>query len=475
MSSDRHNIHGAVIGWAEQNRPLVITLGRVIQPHGHPRRKPVKVNARLLRTSRSALGSLETKHWTSRILSENYNGQASPQGRRIRAPSWIEPCIPALVDKPPTGPNWRHEIKWDGYRIAIVINERAVKVWTRKGLDCKNGCSLDVYKRAAFRNGGAILAHFVLISGSVLAGIAVGAGIIFESNEYSASAHRVEKWLVIGGVAIESICTVCLFVFDEGISRSQQTRIEAQQSKIATLDIKTSEAETEAGKAQDRTSQANERAVKLEKEAADANLNAERLNAENLAFEKLFAPRRVFWSIPREKFSLITALDQFKGTLALLQVVPDFEAKVLASDILIVLQGHGWSARYAESSETNLQRSCRHDSRHRSRSRRPRGAAASMASVATCASTWSVIACCIAQRSPPGPFQCSTCCPCRSAASVTVRPFLKRVRSSGAPASRLKPSTPATKSVTFSSEATLRARRCKRQKRAGLRALSGLH
>jgi outer membrane protein OmpA-like peptidoglycan-associated protein len=26
-------------------------------------------------------------------------------------PSWIEPCIPTFIDKPPTGANWRHEIK----------------------------------------------------------------------------------------------------------------------------------------------------------------------------------------------------------------------------------------------------------------------------------------------------------------------------------------------------------------------------
>jgi len=50
-------------------------------------------------------------------------------------PSWIEPCIPTLVEKPSTGPNWRHEIKWDGYRISIVIDAGAVKVRTRKGLD----------------------------------------------------------------------------------------------------------------------------------------------------------------------------------------------------------------------------------------------------------------------------------------------------------------------------------------------------
>jgi hypothetical protein len=77
--------------------------------------------------------------------------------------------------------------------------------------------------------------HFVLISGSVLAGIAVGAGIIFESSEYSASVHRVAKWLVIVGVVVESLCTVCLFVFDEAISSTQQATIRDQQAEIIRL------------------------------------------------------------------------------------------------------------------------------------------------------------------------------------------------------------------------------------------------
>jgi predicted nucleotidyltransferase len=41
---------------------------------------------------------------------------------------------------------------------------------------------------------------------------------------------------VLGGIAIESLCTVFLFVFDERISNAQQSTIEIQQSKIITLE-----------------------------------------------------------------------------------------------------------------------------------------------------------------------------------------------------------------------------------------------
>jgi hypothetical protein len=69
--------------------------------------------------------------------------------------------------------------------------------------------------------------HVSLLSVSVLASIAVGAGIIFERPKYSAAVHRAAFWLIVAGVAIEAICTIFLFVFDEGISQSQQDRIEA--------------------------------------------------------------------------------------------------------------------------------------------------------------------------------------------------------------------------------------------------------
>jgi bifunctional non-homologous end joining protein LigD len=31
--------------------------------------------------------------------------------------SFIEPCLPSPADKPPSGSNWIHEIKHDGYLL----------------------------------------------------------------------------------------------------------------------------------------------------------------------------------------------------------------------------------------------------------------------------------------------------------------------------------------------------------------------
>jgi hypothetical protein len=75
--------------------------------------------------------------------------------------------------------------------------------------------------------------HCVLISISVVASFAVAAGILLESPKYSAAVHRVAVWLVICGVAVEALCMISLFVFDEAISSAQQSKIIALETQIA--------------------------------------------------------------------------------------------------------------------------------------------------------------------------------------------------------------------------------------------------
>jgi ATP-dependent DNA ligase len=53
--------------------------------------------------------------------------------RRIRTDSFIDPCVPALAAKPPSGPDWVHEIKHDGYRLIVRRDGKAVRLFTRRG------------------------------------------------------------------------------------------------------------------------------------------------------------------------------------------------------------------------------------------------------------------------------------------------------------------------------------------------------
>jgi bifunctional non-homologous end joining protein LigD len=50
-------------------------------------------------------------------------------------PKWIKPQLSKLASKAPSGPQWIHEIKLDGYRMAARIANGRVQLLTRSGLD----------------------------------------------------------------------------------------------------------------------------------------------------------------------------------------------------------------------------------------------------------------------------------------------------------------------------------------------------
>lgn len=53
-------------------------------------------------------------------------------------PSRVDPCLAMLVDRPPKGPHWAFEVKWDGYRLAVHIEPEGVRVITRGGYNWTN-------------------------------------------------------------------------------------------------------------------------------------------------------------------------------------------------------------------------------------------------------------------------------------------------------------------------------------------------
>src|SRR4026209_2912003 len=56
-------------------------------------------------------------------------------GTTSRPPKWIKPQLTRLVDEAPTGDDWLHEIKYDGYRMHARIDGKDIKLLTRTGLD----------------------------------------------------------------------------------------------------------------------------------------------------------------------------------------------------------------------------------------------------------------------------------------------------------------------------------------------------
>jgi bifunctional non-homologous end joining protein LigD len=51
---------------------------------------------------------------------------------------FIEPCLPSSADKPPSGSNWIHEIKHDGYRLMTQRDPVGIRLLTRNGHDMAN-------------------------------------------------------------------------------------------------------------------------------------------------------------------------------------------------------------------------------------------------------------------------------------------------------------------------------------------------
>jgi bifunctional non-homologous end joining protein LigD len=74
------------------------------------------------------------------VWHSNKGDEAAPpppaRGKKAASvPDFIPPQLCTLVERPPSGTGWLHEIKFDGYRIQIHVENGDVILRTRKGLD----------------------------------------------------------------------------------------------------------------------------------------------------------------------------------------------------------------------------------------------------------------------------------------------------------------------------------------------------
>lgn len=88
----------------------------------------------------AAHGELRKDH-AGRMRVINTRQRVAPEVKKIRGarkgilPAFLEPSLPHITHRAPSGPKWVHEIKYDGYRMQARIDGREVKLLTRKGLN----------------------------------------------------------------------------------------------------------------------------------------------------------------------------------------------------------------------------------------------------------------------------------------------------------------------------------------------------
>ncbi len=74
----------------------------------------------------------------SDVWRSNRGGRKGGRARKKSGqgpPPFEEPQLATLVDAAPTGPDWIHEYKYDGYRLLIATGDGAATAWTRNGKD----------------------------------------------------------------------------------------------------------------------------------------------------------------------------------------------------------------------------------------------------------------------------------------------------------------------------------------------------
>jgi bifunctional non-homologous end joining protein LigD len=78
----------------------------------------------------------EARAENNKAAAKPTKGATTAKAKKVAAmPDFVAPELCASVDRPPTGEGWCHEIKFDGYRVQLRIEDGKATLKTRKGLD----------------------------------------------------------------------------------------------------------------------------------------------------------------------------------------------------------------------------------------------------------------------------------------------------------------------------------------------------
>jgi len=124
---------------------------------------------------------------------------------------FIEPCLPSAAERPPSGPDWVHEIKHDGFRLMARRDSVGIRLLTRNGHDWADRYPAIVEAVKALR------ARSCLLDGEAVVCDESGLAV-FERLRYRRADH-----------------SVLLFAFDLLELDGQDLRREPLETRKATL------------------------------------------------------------------------------------------------------------------------------------------------------------------------------------------------------------------------------------------------
>jgi bifunctional non-homologous end joining protein LigD len=113
----------AVEGWNAEGHPYSVKTGRTndeVALGVVPARDPIATTGPIAVTGQ---------------VPERPSRGVAAVGSPAPMPEFIEPMNATLADRPFSNPDWLYELKWDGYRMQIRVEDGRVCLYSRRGLD----------------------------------------------------------------------------------------------------------------------------------------------------------------------------------------------------------------------------------------------------------------------------------------------------------------------------------------------------
>jgi hypothetical protein len=187
--------------------------------------------------------------------------------------------------------------------------------------------------------------------------------------DHTARLQWLERWsghatlLILGGICVE---IAAIFIWaPSGMSDWEKGTLVAANAAIGIgliVEYFVIQATIVSGRAAHDESE--EKVAESNQLARQAQGRTEELRADNLALQKLMLPRRLGSLIrisspddpdlPPDAELQFSGIRAFSGIPVVIQVVPDFEAQMLARDMVMVLGAYGWRPQIVAEAATHV-------------------------------------------------------------------------------------------------------------------------